>query len=107
MKKIKVDDTVKIISGDDRGKTGKVLKVFTDSHRVVVEGVNMMKRHTRPSAKMQQGGILEIEAPIHASNVKLIAPKSNVATRVGTKILKNGSKVRVAKHPDAAKEEIE
>jgi len=83
------------------------LKVFPASQRVVVEGVNMMKRHTRPSAKMQQGGILEIEAPIHVSNVMLVAPKSNVATRVGVKILKNGSKVRVAKNPDAAKEEIE
>ncbi len=106
MRRIKKNDTVIIISGDDRGKRGKVLKVFPDTNRIIVEGVNMVKRHTRASQQFPQGGIMEKEAPIHISNVKLIAPKSNVPTRVGIKVLKDGSKIRVAKHPDCGGEEI-
>lgn len=106
MKKIKKNDMVLVLSGEDRTKKGKVLKVLSDQNKVIVEGVNMVKKHTRPSQKLPQGGILEVEAPIHASNVKLIAPKANVATRVGFKTLKDGSKVRVCKHPDCAGEEV-
>lgn len=97
---------VLVIAGDDRGKKGKVLKVFSDKDRVIVEGVNMVKRATRPTQKMPQGGIMEVEAPIHISNVKLIAPKGNVPTRVGFRVLKDGNKVRVCKHPNAAGEEL-
>jgi large subunit ribosomal protein L24 len=106
MRKIKKNDMVMVIAGNDRGKTGKVLKVFPDTNRIIVEGVNMHKKHRKPTQQMPQGGILSIEAPIHISNVKLIAPKSGVATRVGFKILKDGSKVRVCKHPDANGEEV-
>jgi large subunit ribosomal protein L24 len=106
MKKIKKEDMVLVIAGDDRGKKGRVLKVFPDKNRIIVEGVNMVKKHTRPTQKMPQGGIMAVEAPIHISNVKLIAPKSNVATRVGFHVLKDGSKVRYCKHPDAGGEEV-
>jgi large subunit ribosomal protein L24 len=106
MKKIKKNDNVKVIAGNDRGATGKVLKVFPNGERIIVEGVNMHKRHRKPTQQMPQGGIMSIEAPIHISNVKLLAPKSNVATRVGFKILKDGSKVRVCKHPDTNSEEV-
>ena len=106
MKKVQQNDMVLVISGDDRGRRGKVLKVFPDKNRVIVEGINMTKRHTRPTQQLPQGGIVEKEAPIHISNVKVIAPKSNVPTRIGVKRLKDGSKVRVCKHPDAAGEEI-
>lgn len=106
MRKIKKEDMVLVIAGDDRGRKGRVLKVFPQKDRVIVEGVNMVKKHTRPTQKMPQGGIMEVEAPIHISNVKLIAPKSNVATRVGFRVLKDGSKVRYCKHPDAGGEEV-
>ncbi len=106
MKKIKKNDQVLVLAGNDRGAKGKVLKVLSKESRVIVEGVNMVKKHTRPSQNLPQGGILEVEAPIHISNVKLIAPKANIPTRVGFKVLKDGSKVRVCKHPDCAGEEV-
>ena len=106
MRKIKKEDMVLVIAGNDRGKKGKVLKVFSDKDRVIIEGVNMAKRATRPTQKMPQGGIVTVEAPIHISNVKLIAPKGNIPTRVGFRVLKDGSKVRYCKHPDAAGEEL-
>lgn len=106
MEKIKKEDMVLVIGGDDRGKKGRVLKVFPGKDRVIVEGVNMVRKHTRPTQKMPQGGIMEVEAPIHVSNIKLIAPKSNVPTRVGFRVLKDGSKVRYCKHPDAGGEEL-
>ncbi|MFQ5582885.1 MAG: 50S ribosomal protein L24 [Calditrichia bacterium] len=106
MKKIKKNDTVLVISGNDRGVRGKVLKVFPARDRIIVEGVNLIKRHTRPTQQMPQGGIIQKEAPIHISNVKVITPKSNVATRVGIRQLKDGSKVRYAKHKAADGEEI-
>ncbi len=106
MKKIKKNDTVLIISGNDRGKQGKVLKVFPATNKIIVEGVSFVKKHQRPTQQLPQGGIMSIEAPIHVSNVKLVAPKSGVATRVGFKILKDGTKVRVCKHPDANNEEV-
>jgi large subunit ribosomal protein L24 len=94
------NDTVKVLAGKYRNKTGKVLKVFTKSNRVIVEGVNIIKRHTKPSQKNQQGGIIEKEAPVHASNLMVICPKCARTTRVGYKRLEDGSKVRVCKQPD-------
>jgi large subunit ribosomal protein L24 len=94
------NDTVKVLAGKYRNKTGKVLKVFTKTNRVIVEGVNVIKRHTKPSQKNQQGGIVEKEAPVHASNLIVICPKCSRSTRVGNKRLDDGSKVRVCKYPD-------
>ncbi len=85
--KIRKNDNVIVISGNDRGKTGKVLKVFPKNFRVIVEGINMRKRHTKPSQKNPQGGIIEKEAPIHASNVMLLDPKTNEPTRLGSQII--------------------
>lgn len=85
--KIKKNDTVMVIAGNDRGKTGKVLKVFPKESRIIVEGINLRKRHTKPSQKNPQGGILEKEAPIHISNVMIIDPKTNEPTRIGAKII--------------------
>ncbi|MEK7250124.1 MAG: 50S ribosomal protein L24 [Bacteroidota bacterium] len=99
---IRKSDNVLVISGNARGKTGKVLKVFTDRNRVIVEGVNIMKRHSRPSQRNPQGGIVQKEASIHVSNVMLLDPKTNQPTRVGTKLVKDEttgkkSRVRVAR----------
>lgn len=85
--KIVKNDTVLVISGNYKGKTGKVLKVFPKENRVIVEGVNIRKRHTKPTQNNPQGGIMEKEAPIHASNVMVVDPKSGEATRVGKKII--------------------
>ena len=93
--KIKKGDSVQIISGADSGKTGRVIKVFLDEERLVVEGANMVKKHTRPTQDNPQGGIVEKEASIHVSNVMLLV--SGKPTRVGFKILDNGDKVKVAK----------
>jgi large subunit ribosomal protein L24 len=94
--KIKKGDKVVVITGRDKGKSGEVLKVLRDEDRVLVQGVHMVKRHTRASAG-QTGGIVEKEAPIHVSNVAHIDPKSNKPTRVGYKTLEDGRKVRVAR----------
>jgi len=93
--KVKKGDTVVVISGRDKGKTGAVLAVETDRRRVLVQGVNMVKRHTKPSAA-GAGGINEKEAPIHVSNVAHVDPKTNKPTRVGFKFIQ-GRKVRFAK----------
>jgi large subunit ribosomal protein L24 len=95
--KIKKGDRVVVISGRDKGKTGEVLKVLPAEARVIVRGVHVAKRHTRPSSATGQGGIIEKEATIHVSNVAHIDPKSKEPTRVGFKLLDDGSKVRVAK----------
>jgi len=96
--KIKKGDNVEIRSGKDAGKTGRVLRVDRDRDRVVVEGVNMIKRHTRPNPQKKiQGGIVEREAAIHVSNVMVVSPDSGRPTRVGYKILDDGRKVRVSK----------
>ena len=94
------NDTVKVLAGKYRNKTGKVLKVFTKTNRVIVEGVNIIKRHTKPSQKNQQGGIIEKEASVHASNLIVICPKCTRATRIGHRAIDDGSKVRVCKHVD-------
>lgn len=85
--KIKKNDNVMVIAGNDRGKTGKVLKVFPKVNRVIVEGVNIRKRHTKPTQKNPQGGIFEKEAPIHISNVMILDPKTNEPSRIGAKII--------------------
>jgi len=95
--RIKKDDTVIVLAGNDKGKTGKVLKMVTDSDRAIVEGVNMVSKSAKPSAKNPQGGIIKQEAPIHISNLSLIDPKSGKPTRVGYQKNDDGKKVRVAK----------
>ena len=85
--KVKKNDTVIIIAGNDKGKTGKILVVYPKKDRVIVEGINIRKRHTKPSQQNQQGGIIEKEAPIHVSNVMLLDPKTNEATKIGKKII--------------------
>jgi large subunit ribosomal protein L24 len=94
------NDTVEIISGEDKGKRGKVLKTFPEKSRIIVEKVNFIKRHTRPTQKNPQGGILEKEAPIHVSNVMVVCPKCGKPTRVGHKRLADGVKERVCKKCD-------
>ena len=81
--KIKKNDTVEVTTGKNRGKRGKVLRVFNETERVLVEGVNIQKKHERPSQTNQQGGITQKEAPIHVSNVMLIDPKTGDRTRIG------------------------
>ncbi len=82
---IKKDDNVIVIAGSDKGKTGKVTKVLVKENRAIVEGVNMVSKSTKPSAKNPQGGIVKMEAPIHISNISLIDPKSGKATRIAVK----------------------
>lgn len=98
---VKKDDIVIVITGKDKGKKGRVLAAYPRENRVLVEGVNIVKRHTRPNPKNPQGGIIEREAPIHASNVMLVDPKTGKPTRVGYKVLENGKKVRIAKRSGA------
>jgi large subunit ribosomal protein L24 len=95
--KIKRDDTVLIISGNDKGKRGRVLRVYPGQDRVIVEGVRMMKKHTKPTQRDPQGGIIEREASLHVSNVMLVDPKNDEPTRVGRQRLDEGRRVRVAK----------
>ena len=95
---IKKNDTVVVLAGEDKGKTGKVLKVLVEKNRALVEGVNMVSKSTKPSAKNPQGGIVKQEAPIHISNLSLVDPKSGKATRVGIKVTEDGKKVRIAKN---------
>lgn len=100
--KIRKDDTVVVVAGNNKGKTGKVLKVFPKQGRVIVEGVNLVKKSTKPSQQIPQGGIIEKEGTIAVSNVMVIDPKTNEPTRVGTKIIideKSGKKrgIRVSK----------
>jgi large subunit ribosomal protein L24 len=85
--KIRKNDNVIVIAGNNKGKTGKILKVFPKVSRVIVEGVNLRKRHTKASQKNPQGGIIEKEAPVNVSNIMLLDPKSNEATRIGAKII--------------------
>lgn len=93
---VKKGDKVKVLSGKDRGKEGVILEVFPKKERVIVEGVNMVKIHAKPSQDNPQGGILNQEAPIHVSNVLPIDPKTGEPTRVGYEF-RDGKKVRIAK----------
>lgn len=94
---VKKNDLVMVIAGKDKGKSGKVLSVLSKKNRVIVEKVNFIKRHTRPSTKQRQGGIIEREGPINISNVMLICTKCNKPSRVGKKYLEDDKKVRVCK----------
>jgi large subunit ribosomal protein L24 len=91
---VKKDDKVKVLAGKDKGKIGKVLKVLRKKDRILVEKVNIIKRHTRPNAKNRQGGILESEAPIPWSNVMLMCNKCMASTRIRHKALEDGKKIR-------------
>jgi large subunit ribosomal protein L24 len=99
--RIKKNDLVEVITGRNRGKRGKVVRVFADKDKVLVEGVNLLKRHERPNQANQQGGITEREHPIHVSNVMLVDPKSGKTTRIGSRVAEgeNGKKTyeRIAK----------
>jgi large subunit ribosomal protein L24 len=94
---VKKDDNVMVISGKDKGKKGRIIAAYPRENRVLIEGINMMKKHAKPTQQNPQGGILNQEAPIHASNVMLLDPKGGKPTRIGYKTLDNGKKVRVAK----------
>ena len=98
---VKKDDTVIVISGKDKGKKGRVIAAYPRENRVLVEGVNIVKKHARPSQANPQGGIIQKEAPVHVSNVMHIDPKSGKVTRIGYKVLDNGKKVRIAKRSGA------
>jgi large subunit ribosomal protein L24 len=95
--RIRRDDVVIVIAGKDKGSSGKVIKVLTKEERVVVEGVNLVKRHTAPSVAHPNGGVVSKEASLHVSNVALRDPKTGKPTRVGFKVNDKGRKVRVAK----------
>ncbi len=95
--RIKKGDLVRVISGNDRGKEGKILKVFPDNNRIIVEKVKLIKRHTRASKDVPQGGIIEKEGPINASNVMLVCPNTGKPTRIGKDVLSDGSRARVSK----------
>jgi len=95
--RIKKDDTVVVLAGKDKGRTGKVLKVLTKEERVLVEGVNLIKRHTKPDVANPNGGVISKEASLHISNVALRDPKTGKPTRVGFKVNDKGRKIRVAK----------
>jgi large subunit ribosomal protein L24 len=94
---VRKGDTVVVVAGKERGKKGKVLRVIPEKGRVVVERINMIKKHQKPTQKIRQGGIIEREGPIHLSNVMLVDPGSDKPTRIGMKALSDGKKVRVAR----------
>ncbi len=94
---IKKNDMVQIISGNDRGKQGRVLKVLLDQNRIIVEGINFVKHHTRPNQKLPQGGIIEREAPIHSSNAMVICPKCNKLATTGMKVVVDETKNRTSR----------
>jgi large subunit ribosomal protein L24 len=92
------NDMVEVIAGNDKGKRGKVLKTFPENERIIIENVNFIKRHTRPTQKNPKGGILEKEAPVHVSNVMIVCPKCGETTRVAHRRLADGSKERACKN---------
>ena len=95
--RLKKNDRVRVISGKDKGKEGKILRRLPERDLVVVEGVNMVSRHMKPSQKNPQSGIVKQEAPLYASKVMLVGPQCGAATRVGSSFLETGKKVRVCK----------
>ena len=94
--RVRKGDTVVVVAGKERGKRGKVLRVIPGKGRVLIERVNMIKKHQRPTQKLRQGGIIEREGPIHLSNVMLVDPQTDKPTRVGVRSLTDGKKARVA-----------
>jgi large subunit ribosomal protein L24 len=101
---LKKNDTVQVISGEYKGKTGRIIKMIREKNKAIVENINVVKKHTKPNQKNQQGGIIEKEAAIDLSNLMLVCPKSGKPTRLGVSILENGERVRFSKK---AKETIE
>ena len=99
---IRKNDSVIVIGGKERGKTGKVLRVMPDKDAVVIERLNMVKRHTKPRGPQQPGGIVEKEAAIHASNIMILCDKCNAPVRVGHKILADGKKIRICRRCNEA-----
>jgi large subunit ribosomal protein L24 len=97
MAHVRKGDTVVVVAGKERGKRGKVIRVIPETSRVLVENVNMIKKHQRPTQKLRQGGIIEREGPIHLSNVMLVDPQTDRPTRAGTRLLADGRKIRVAR----------
>ncbi|MBI4682320.1 MAG: 50S ribosomal protein L24 [Nitrospirae bacterium] len=91
---IKKNDTVLVITGDEKGKKGRVRTVEPGNNRLLIESVNIIKKHMKPSKKYSQGGIIEKEASVHRSNVMLVCPKCDKPTRIGNSILENGKKIR-------------
>ena len=94
---VRTGDTVKVITGDDKGKSGKILSVDLEKRRAIVEGLNLVTKHVKPSASSPQGGIHKKEAPIHISNLMLVDPKTGEATRIGRKLNEKGKLVRYSK----------
>ena len=92
----KVGDKVVVIAGKDKGKEGKIIKTFKNDNKVLVEGINMVTKHVKPNAQNEQGGIIKVEAPIHASNVMMIDPKTKKRTRIAHEIDENGKKHRIS-----------
>ena len=92
----KVGDKVVVIAGKDKGKEGKIIKTFKNDNKVVVEGINMVTKHVKPSAQNENGGIIKVEAPIHASNVMILDPKTKKRTRIAHEIDENGKKHRIS-----------
>ena len=90
----KVGDKVVVIAGKDKGKEGKIIKTLKNDNKVVVEGINMVTKHVKPSAQNENGGIIKVEAPIHASNVMILDPKTKKRTRIAHEIDENGKKHR-------------
>lgn len=99
---IRKNDSVMVIAGKERGKTGKVLRVLPDKDRVIVERLNMVKRHSKPRGPQQPGGIVEKEAAIHASNIMIMCDKCNAPVRIGHKILSDDKKIRICRRCNEA-----
>ena len=98
---IRKNDNVVVVAGKDRGKRGRVLRLVPAKNRLIVEGANFVKRHTRPNPSQNvKGGVVEREAPLHASNVQLICPDCGAATRIGRRLLEDGRKVRICRKCD-------
>lgn len=97
MNYLKVNDQVEVIAGKDKGRVGKILKIYNKTDRALVERINMIKRHTKPTAAGQEGQIVEREAPVHVSNLLLVCPKCAKTVRVARKNLEDGTKVRICK----------
>jgi large subunit ribosomal protein L24 len=101
--RLRKNDSVQVITGEFKGKSGKIIKVFPGKNRALVEGLNIVKRHTKPNRTNQQGGIVQKEAPLQLSNLMLICPKTGKPTKTGVSVLEGGKRVRFSK---AAKETI-
>ena len=94
--KLKTGDKVVVIAGKDKGKEGKIIKTLKNDNKVVVEGINMVTKHVKPSVQNENGGIIKVEAPIHASNVMILDPKTKKRTRIAHEIDENGKKHRIS-----------